>query len=284
MQQKGVHWFPGHMQKALKEIKERLKVIDVIVEIVDSRIPLSSKNRFLEEATINKSRVLVFSKKDLCDLNRLKEWEEYYQNLDYRVVTADLNEPKDIKKILQSIALAGQNRIDKYLKRGMKPQALRIMILGIPNVGKSTLINRIAGKNKASAANTPGHTKAQQWIKISDRLELLDTPGILPPIYQNKEEGINLALTGAMKEQILPKSSLCEELIKFLKENYAKEFESRYELENIKNLEINEIIEGVAKTRHLLSTNERPDLERAESLILKEFKEGKIAKVVMEKC
>ena len=180
MQQKGVHWFPGHMQKAIRQIEERIKLIDVVVEVVDSRCPLSSKNQYLEKITQNKKRVIVFSKKDLTSLEELKLFEDYYLKNGYYPVVCDLNNPGDINKIKKAIALQGKDITDKYVRRGMKPQPLRAMIIGIPNVGKSTLINRLSKSSSMSVANTPGHTRSQQWIKVDKTLELLDTPGILP--------------------------------------------------------------------------------------------------------
>ena len=173
MQQKNVHWFPGHMVKAMREIEDRIKVIDVVVEVVDARAPLSSKNPFLEKITNGKKRLIVFTKKDLCDLNKILLFEKYYQEKGYATLISDLNDKKDVNSIVNKIIFLGQERQEKYLKKGMKPQPLRVMIIGIPNVGKSTLINRLAKKNAASARNTPGHTRAQQWIRINENFDLL---------------------------------------------------------------------------------------------------------------
>ena len=165
---KNVHWFPGHMVKATREIIERLKVIDVIIEIVDSRAPISSKNPFLEDVTNSKKRLLVFSKKDLTDDNKINMFEKYYQDKNYDTILANLNDKKDILEIIKKVQFLGKDRQEKYLKRGMKPQPLRVMIIGIPNVGKSTLINKLTRKNAASVQNTPGHTR-----ELSNGLELM---------------------------------------------------------------------------------------------------------------
>ena len=163
MQQKGVHWFPGHMQKAMRQIEERLKLIDVIVEIVDARCPITSKNIYLEKLTKDKNRVIVFSKKDLASLEEVKPFETYYRNNGYLPVVCDLNKPSDIALIKKAIAEKGKSTTERYIRRGMKPQPLRAMIIGIPNVGKSTLINRLSKTGSMSVANTPGHTRSQQW-------------------------------------------------------------------------------------------------------------------------
>lgn len=283
MQQKGTHWFPGHMKKALREIKERMNMIDVVVEIVDARAPKSTKNPYLEEMTKTKKRVLVFSKKDLADLIALKYWMDYYKNLNYHIVVADLNQKSDIQSIIKVILDSSSDKFVKYLNRGMKPPAIRAMIIGIPNVGKSTLINRIAGKNKASAQNTPGHTRAQQWIKVSTQLELLDTPGVLPPNYEDQNYASNLALLGAMKDKIIPQSKLAEELLNLLCDRYSNSLMARYELtEDELKLDRYEIFKIIGRKRGILLPKGEIDIDRVEFLLLKEFKEGRIAKVVID--
>lgn len=283
MQQKGTHWFPGHMKKALREIKERMNMIDVVVEIVDARAPKSTKNPYLEEMTKTKKRVLVFSKKDLADLSALKYWMDYYKNLNYHIVVADLNQKSDIQSIIKVILDSSSDKFVKCLNRGMKPPAIRAMIIGIPNVGKSTLINRIAGKNKASAQNTPGHTRAQQWIKVSTQLELLDTPGVLPPNYEDQNYASNLALLGAMKDKIIPQSKLAEELLNLLCGRYSNSLMARYELtEDELKLDRYEIFKIIGRKRGILLPKGEIDIDRVEFLLLKEFKEGRIAKVVID--
>lgn len=282
MQQKSLHWYPGHMQKAMRQIEEKLKLIDIVVEVVDSRIPLSSKNPFLENLTASKKRLLVFSKKDLVDINELKPFENYYKEKGYMTVIADLNNPNDINLIKKGIAKAGEERQQKYLKRGMKPQAIRTLILGIPNVGKSTLINKLSRTTKASVANTPGHTRSQQWIKVDKTLELLDTPGILPPHYEDKKYAINLALTGAMKVENLGVSELFEELMKVLLNRSKDNFMKRYDLTEEDLVDNTAILRAVGKRRGLIVNGGEVDLDRAELLILKEYKEGMISKIVLD--
>ncbi|MGN1295549.1 MAG: ribosome biogenesis GTPase YlqF [Bacilli bacterium] len=282
MQQKGIHWFPGHMQKAMREIQERLKLIDVIVEIVDSRAPRSSKNPFLENITSSKKRIIVMSKKDLCDISKIDKWKEYYKQNNYIPIEADLNNNADINRILKGVLEAGKEKIERNIRKGMKPQAIRAMVIGIPNVGKSTLINRLSKRGSASTANTPGHTRSQQWIKVDKTLELLDTPGILPPHYEDKEVAIHLALIGAMKEQNIPLSELLSYLLDFLRKNHPQELKERYDLKEEDMKDEKGIIEGVCRRRGLLLRQGEFDLTKGENLLLKEFKEGLIVKTIID--
>lgn len=278
---KNVHWFPGHMVKATREIIERLKVIDVIIEIVDSRAPISSKNPFLEDVTNSKKRLLVFSKKDLTDNNKINMFEKYYQDKNYDTILANLNDKKDILEIIKKVQFLGKDRQEKYLKRGMKPQPLRVMIIGIPNVGKSTLINKLTRKNAASVQNTPGHTRAQQWVRINENFELLDTPGILPPHYEDKTYSLHLALIGSIKENILPIEDLYDYLIEFLLKEYPSSLNKRYGVDE--TLSIHEITNEIAKRRGLLLKGNEYDEEKTKKLVLKEFKEGIITPVIIDK-
>lgn len=280
MQQKNVHWFPGHMVKAMRQIEERLKVIDIIIEVVDARAPISSKNPFLEKITQNKKRLIVFSKKDLCDKEAVLPFLDYYKNLNYSAVVCDLNKPQDVKLLVQKAFELGKERQEKYLRRGMKPQPLRVMILGIPNVGKSTLINRLCKRNAASSRNTPGHTKAQQWVRISDQFELLDTPGILPPHYEDNNIALRLAWIGSIKENILPLDDLYQNLINFLIRKYPNELKARYQLNDL--VDVGQISEDIGRNRNLLLKGGEIDFESVSRLVLREFKDGVITPVVVD--
>lgn len=282
MQQKNIHWFPGHMQKATKEISERLKIIDVIIELLDARAPLASRNDVLLDLTKNKKRLVVLTKCDLADDKITRLWMEFFKKQGAFVVTLDQSNKKLLESLKDSIEELGAEKQEKLIKKGMKPQPIRAMIVGIPNVGKSTLINRIAQKRAASVQNTPGHTRAQQWIKVNKDFELLDTPGILPPNYSNPTNAINLALLGSIKETILPLDELGDKLLDFLKENYADFLKARFQIEFKNDEENYEILTKIAQRRGLI-TNKEFDIGRANILVLKEFKDGLIGKISLEK-
>lgn len=282
MQQKNIHWFPGHMQKATREIEERVKIVDVIIELLDARAPLSSRNEKLYKITQNKKRVLILTKKDLADDAITEKWKEYFTSLNYQVVCADLNEKKLIKIIEEKINILGRDKREKEIKKGMKPQPIRAMIIGIPNVGKSTLINRISKRNAASVQNTPGHTKSQQWIKVDNSFELLDTPGILPANYENKEYAINLALVGSIRETILPIEELADILLNYLRKYYPETIKNRYVIDFKDEDDNNSILCKIALKRGLLLKQE-PDVSKASSLLLKEFRDGILGHISLER-
>lgn len=282
MQQKNIHWFPGHMQKATREIEERVKIVDVIIELLDARAPLSSRNEKLYKITQNKKRVLILTKKDLADDVITEKWKEYFTSLNYQVVCADLNEKKLIKVIEEKINILGRDKREKEIKKGMKPQPIRAMIIGIPNVGKSTLINRISKRNSASVQNTPGHTKSQQWIKVDNSFELLDTPGILPANYENKEYAINLALVGSIRETILPIEELADILLNYLRQYYPETIKNRYVIDFNEKDDNNSILCKIALKRGFLLKQE-PDVSKASSLLLKEFRDGILGHISLER-
>ena len=219
---KDIQWFPGHMAKALREISERIKVVDIVIEICDARAPLSSINPELFNIIKNKPRIMILSKKDLADENITKSWLKYFEEKGYIALAMNLN--KDNLDIIFNISkVCLKEKIEKDKRRGLKPQPIRALVVGIPNVGKSTFINKMSKRKAANVGNMPGVTKAQQWIKIKNDFELLDTPGVLWPKFENQEIGTRLALIGMIKQDILDKSSLSFSLVKFLFERH-KEF------------------------------------------------------------
>ena len=282
MQQKGIHWFPGHMQKALRQIEERLKIIDVVIELLDARAPLSCRNDYLYNMTASKKRLIILTKLDLADKEVALTWVDYFSKNSNQVILANLNDKNIVQEITKRIQILGSEKQKKAKRRGMKPQPIKTMIIGIPNVGKSTLINRLAKRSAASVQNTPGHTRSQQWIKIGNDFELLDTPGVLPAHYEDKNFAINLALIGSIKQDILPISDLVSTLINFLKLYYIDDFKKLYDLTDDILTDDISVLTQIAKRRGLLS-NKGYDLDKAENLLLKEFKDGKICRVCLER-
>lgn len=271
-----INWFPGHMSKSLKEIENSLKLVDIIIEILDARAPLSSRNP--QVGKYNKPRLLILSKKDLADESKVKVWIEYFKSENCNVIAMDLNKGFNEKQVVNAINLLMKERIEKDLKRGIKNRSIRALVVGIPNVGKSTFINKMAHKKSAGVGNKPGFTKSLQWVNTAN-VELLDTPGVLWPKFEEASIGVKLALIGTIKEEILDKDKLSDIAIKFLINNYKNELENRYKLTEYND---NNVFEVIAKNRGLLLKNNVFNIEQAKYLLLKEFKEGLIAKVCLE--
>ena len=275
-----IHWFPGHMNKALHEVEERLKIIDVIIELFDARAPLSSINEQLEKATKHKKKVYVFTKSDLADKKQTELWKKHFISEDIDVIATNLNDKNAYNLISQAVIKLGKSKWAKEMARGMKPQPIRAMVIGVPNVGKSSLINLLAKRKVAGVQNKPGYTRGEQWIKVNKDFLLLDTPGILPMSYEDKEKATKLALVGSIREDILPNSDLVDYLLSFLKEKYPLSLQERFGIENITNRK--EILELIADRRKLLRSNNQLDLEKAEILLLKEFKDGLLGNITLE--
>ena len=272
-----IQWFPGHMAKARREIEEKLKVVDIALVLVDARIPISSQNPMAMEILKNKPQLMILTKSDMADNNMTKKWEKYFLNQGKKAISIDSISGLNVKKIETLAKEILKEKIERDLKRGMKMRSIRAIIVGIPNVGKSTLINKLAGKKVANVGNMPGVTKAQQWIRLNQNLELLDTPGVLWPKFDDKKIGIHLALTGAIKDEILPKEDLTFYLIDFLKENYPDLFEKRYNVSM--NQDTVRIIEEVLQKRG----NKKDEYEKGYDIILNDFKNARIGKITLDK-
>jgi len=271
-----INWFPGHMSKSLREIENSLKLVDIIIEILDARAPLSSRNPQIVK--YNKPRLLILSKKDLADEEKVKIWVEYFKNDNCNVVVMDLNKGFNEKIVVNAINNLMKERIEKDLKRGIKNRSIRALVVGIPNVGKSTFINKMAHRKATGVGNKPGFTKSLQWVNTSN-VELLDTPGVLWPKFEDQSIGIKLALIGTIKEDILDNDTLSRVVINYLLNNYKSYLEKRY---NLVNYSKETILEEIAKSRGLLLKNNIYNIDQAKYLLLKEFKEGIIAKVCLE--
>jgi len=278
---KQVQWFPGHMKKAKNEIEARLKIVDCVIELLDARIPISSRNMALYKLTENKSRLVVLTKADLADTKATESWINYYKNQGFTAIFADLNNENDIKKIIKEAEKCGEGKRQKQIARGMKPQAIRAMIIGIPNVGKSTLINKIAKRHAASVQNKPGHTKSQQWIKVSNQFELLDTPGILQSSYESKDAAVRLALIGSINENVLPIEELADVAYDFLKQNYFENIKNRFGYLSIEDTPLI-AFEKIAENRGYLLKGGKDTL-KAQKVFLNELKNGVLGRISFER-
>lgn len=281
MKQQNVHYFPGHMQKALRIISNYVKSVDLIVEIVDARAPSSSRNPLLDEISSNKSRLLLLSKSDFADEKKTQKWLIFFKNSGVPALAGNLKKDRFVNILsVASEPLVAKKR-EKEKRFGMKPQPIRVMVVGIPNVGKSTLINNVGGRKIAAVGNKAGVTRAEQWIKLNEDFVLLDTPGILPMNYPSKEQAVRLALLGSMKEDVLPTQDLAESLLVFLSSEYPTSLKERFDIEDCSAFTPMECLLEIAKRRLLLDGNE-PSIEKASYLLIKEFKDGVLGRFSLE--
>ena len=289
-----INWYPGHMAKTKRQIIEDLKLIDVVIEILDARIPISSKNPDMQEIIKNKKRIIVLNKSDLADEIKTKAWIEYYKKNGIIAIKVDANQGKGIQEVAQNIEKVMQNELEQIAKKGRIGKKIRVMVLGIPNVGKSSFINRLAKKNSTVVGNKPGVTKQKQWIRLDDKIELLDTPGVLWPKFQNEEIALNLAYTGTIKDDIIDKVEISYNLLKYLLENYFEKVIQRYglnfeEIEEIlnndnnpKNENIMEIFYLIGKKRGAIVSGGKIDEKKVANIILEDFREIKFGRITLE--
>lgn len=273
-------WYPGHMTKAKRQMQEDIKLIDLVVEIVDSRIPFSSRNPDIDELGKNKYRLILMNKADLADKRATEQWTAYFKNKGYFVVSLDARSKNGMKSITDIIMEACKEKIERDLKRGIKNRPVRAMVVGIPNVGKSTFINSYAGKACAKTGNKPGVTKGKQWIRLNKNVELLDTPGILWPKFEDQMVGLRLALIGSIKDEILNTDELAVELIKFLVKEYPGVLAERYSIEEVENPI--DILMKIAESRNCLSKGNELDYSKAAILLIDDFRSGKLGKLTLE--
>ena len=281
MGQKNIHYFPGHMSKAIKDMSNFIKSIDLVCEVVDARAPLSSRNPLLDSLIQGKDRILLLSKKDFADEKATQKWITFFKNKGFLVSSANLKNDKFISVLSEVSSELIKKKREKEAKYGMKPQPIRVMIVGIPNVGKSTLINNLSGSRVAITGNKAGVTRGEQWIKLSSNFILLDTPGILPMKYEDKQIAVNLALIGSMKEEVLPNEELTGYLLNILREHYPDCLKNRYGIEDLSNLSNDDVLLEISKRRNLL-VNNLLSTERSSYLIIKEFKDGILGRYSLE--
>jgi ribosome biogenesis GTPase A len=276
-----IQWFPGHMAKARREVTEKLKLIDIIFELVDARIPASSRNPMIDEIIQHKPRVILLNKADMADPAKTNMWLEHYKSQGKTAIAINSQAGNGLNQITAASKNLLKEKYERMESRGIKPRAIRAMIVGIPNVGKSTLINRLAKKNIAKTGNTPGVTKAQQWIKVGKELELLDTPGILWPKFEDQEVGLKLALTGAIKDTILNLHEVSLYGLRFLEKEYPDRLKSRYNLDVIPQ-ETLELFDAVGKFRGCLASGGFIDYDKTAELVVREIRSEKMGPLTFE--
>lgn len=274
-----IQWYPGHMAKAKRQFQEKLKLVDVVFELVDARLPFSSRNPDLDEIIGVKPRVMVLMKSDLADPRRTKAWLNYYEENKIEAVSINAKQGQGIKDVLKSARKVLQPMFDKRAEKGLNPRVIRAVSVGIPNVGKSTLINRFAGKNIAQTGNKPGVTKAQQWIKYKNELEMLDTPGILWPKFEDQEVGKKLALTGAIKDTLLYLDDIALFGMNYLRDHYPGALSERYGIDSAYEQEsdLPELLMTITEKRGY-----RDDYEKASRMFVHELRDGKLGRLTFE--
>ena len=290
-----INWYPGHMAKTKRQIQEDLKLIDVVVELLDSRIPISSRNPDINTIVKGKKKIIVLNKSDLADDKETIKWVEYFKAQKIPAVITDANSGKGIKEVIKQAELIMKDELDKREEKGRTGRKIRIMILGIPNVGKSSFINRLANKNSLEVGNKPGVTRKKQWIKISNSIELLDTPGVLWPKFENDEVALNLAYTGTIKDDVLEKTDVAFYFLKYMLENEIDKLVARYNLskqEILNSLEnqtrpeneiIYDIMLQIGKSRGAVVSGGNVDDVKTANIILEDFRSGKLGRITLEK-
>ena len=280
---KDIQWFPGHMAKTRRMIAKSLPLVDAVAELLDARLPLSSRNPEFNRLTGKKPRLVILNKADMADPDITNQWMQFYKKKGYAVITADSKNGKGVKQFAPALRELLKEQLQRYADKGMKGRPIRVMILGIPNVGKSSMINRLAGGKRAKAEDRAGVTRTQQWIKTADSVELLDTPGVLWPKLDDQEVAVRLAMTGAIRDDILDKEALAARLLKLLHQEYPQAIAERYKIAPEQEGEGFELLEQMAKNRGMLLSGGVPNTERAAITLLDEFRGTKLGRISLEK-
>ena len=277
-----INWYPGHMAKARRQIKESISMVDIIYEVVDARIPISSKIKDIDDLISNKPKIMIMTKTDLCDVNKTKKIKSMYENKGYKVVMVDLLNIKGINDVVLATNDMLKELNDKRLSKGLKSRAYRALIIGIPNVGKSTLINRLVGKKATITGDKPGVTKKLSWIRINQDLELLDSPGILWPKLDNNVVAYNLASFSAIKDEILPSGKVAVYILDYLNKNYKELLESRYGKIDFNMEDVIPAYDAIGKRRGCLISGGEVDYDKVSNLIIKDLRDGYIGNVTFD--
>ena len=275
-----VHWYPGHMTKAKRMMEEDICLVDLVIEILDARVPLSSRNPDIDQLGRQKARLILLNKADLAEERINSAWEEYFKEKGYYVVKVNAKNGAGVKVVHKVIAEACKEKIERDRKRGILNRPVRAMVVGIPNVGKSTFINTFAGKACTKTGNKPGVTKGKQWIRLNKSVELLDTPGILWPKFDDQEIGIRLAFIGSIKEEVLNITELAIKLIHYLQKNYQGVLKERYQADE--EQEVGKVLEDIAKNRACLLKGGEYDIEKAAALLMDDFRNGRLGRITLE--
>ena len=275
-------WYPGHMTKAKRMMQENIKLIDLVIELVDARIPLSSRNPDIDELGKNKARLILMNKSDLADEEAGKLWSAYFQKKGYYVVSLDSRNRNGMKQVTAVVMEACKEKIERDRKRGIMNRPVRAMVVGIPNVGKSTFINSYAGKACAKTGNKPGVTKGKQWIRLNKNVELLDTPGILWPKFEDPEVGMRLAYTGAVKEDVIDTETLACHFIALLAKYYPQTLSERYKLEAPEGADGYDLLQLAGKKRGYLVSGGEVNTERMAKALMDDYRSGKLGKLTLE--
>ncbi len=276
-----IQWYPGHMTKAVRMMQEDIKLIDIVIELVDARVPYSSKNPDIDELAKNKFRLILLNKVDLADDKITAQWEQYYQKKGFAVAKINARSGAGIKAITGVIQETCKEKIERDRKRGILNRPIRAMIVGIPNVGKSTFINSYAGKACTKTGNKPGVTKGKQWIRMNKNVELLDTPGILWPKFEDQQVGVRLALIGSIKDDILNIQELALELISYLVKNYPGVLAENYRADE--SAESYAILSQIAENRQCKLKGDQPDYDKAAAILLENYRNGKLGRMTLER-
>ena len=276
-----INWYPGHMKKTRDLVRNNLKLVDVVVELLDSRIPFSSRNPDIDNLVGNKPRVVILNKCDLADRAKLDKWIKYYKDRGIKAIPVDTLKGVGLNKLVDECRNAVKDKMDALKEKGRKERPIRIMIVGIPNVGKSSIINKLTGRKSTVTGDRPGVTKGKQWVRLKGNLELLDTPGILWPKFEDQDVALNLAFCRAIKDEILDVETLALRLIGKLMEIEPEKLKARYKLEELGDRDI-ETMDMIGRKRGFIMGNKELDYTRIATTVLNEFRDGKIGKITLE--
>lgn len=276
-----INWYPGHMKKTKELVKNNLKLIDVVIELLDARIPFSSKNPDIDRLVGDKPRVVVLNKSDMADRDKLNQWIEYYKKINIKAIPVDTIKGVGINKIIEECKNVTREKMNSLKDKGRKERAIRIMIVGVPNVGKSSLINKLTGRRSTQTGDKPGVTKGKQWVRLKGNLELLDTPGILWPKFEDQEVALNLAFSRAIKDEILDTETLALRLIEKLMKIEPEKLKARYRLDSLGETPI-ETMDMIGQKRGFITGKKELDYTRIATTVLNEFRDGKIGNITLE--